>query len=232
MVSKPLDIGKKAFKTKETAEDYIRGIMDSAKSRGELPQEITDDEEISVLKALLDWHDQNQEKVGSGIEYFFVDYSAAHPDPDAEYIPKAGQVEILIKRTDQSEMDISALDLVEDYGIAPATIHKRRVKEALREIIDPRRRKLRDKAVIEGKVKDKDGVKTVTSFDQAKVVYRNPRWAELTEGFASEVGGWDAIELSEGKRTIQKGKRLKNAAVKDQWIDYWTKNAHPEVLPK
>ena len=64
------------------------------------------------------------------------------------------------------------------------------------------------------------------------MIYREPSWGELTAGFANAQGGWGEIKTAGGSGEVQIGYKLSDNQVRDDWIEYWIRNAHPLIVSK
>ena len=229
----PIALADEQFASKTEAIKYFQDIQNRACEVGNLPVTVSDEEQNNVIEALLETHEDYEGKIGPGVQHFFVDYTENNSDVDESYIPRHDAVEIRIMRVDGTAMDFSWRNLLRKYHADPEAVHKNLVKEALRAAIEPYRKQVRENAVSEGRViVDPHGVERITNYSQTKVIYRSPTWPTLTDGFASREGGWRAIELTEEDNTIYHGKRLDSPLVKNRWIGYWIKYAHPLVVAK
>ncbi|MEE8725870.1 MAG: DUF3223 domain-containing protein [Bifidobacterium crudilactis] len=230
---KPVNLNGRRFATKTEAKSFFRNIESQAKKSGNLPLRIVDEEQTHMLEALLNTHDDATEKIGSGLNYFFVDFVENHKDLNTSRNYKKGAVAIYIKRIDESDMDFGIPKLIDKYGKDPHRVQKAEVKLALREAIEPVRQKIREKTFEDkGEVTcPRTGI-TMTNFHQARVINESPSWEELTSGFVSTLGGWDEIELSVDSNNIQYGKRLSDNSVSQKWITYWNDHSDPIICAR
>ncbi|MFT8592412.1 MAG: DUF3223 domain-containing protein [Bifidobacterium sp.] len=231
--SKPVDLGEKHFATTTEAKTFFSEIVNEAKSQGTLPKVIADEEQNRILEALLDTKADALNKIGEGLDYFFVDYVIKHPDPIAKHPTRKDAVAIFIKRTDGDVMDFGIPGALDNYGKNPQLIQKAEVKAALRNAIEPDRQKLRQEAFEDAEevICPRTGFR-MTNFHQARVINVSPSWGDLTSDFVATVGGWDAIELSVDSDSIQHGKRLSDTSIELKWIEYWKKNSNPIICAR
>jgi hypothetical protein len=67
---------------------------------------------------------------------------------------------------------------------------------------------------------------------EADLIYRNPTWSEIIEGFVVTLGGWGKVETNSGFGEIAVGGRVTDPAVLTSWRDYWDANANPILVIK
>jgi len=88
----PIDIGDRHFDSKAAAEKYLRCII--GKYKGDI---VSDEADDAFLRAAVERHHNAREKVGPGIDFFFIDKG---PNHSRDYC-------IYIYRIDDSIIDIS-----------------------------------------------------------------------------------------------------------------------------
>ena len=71
----PVNLGRFTFPSKSAAEKTLRVLRD--KHMGGAP--IQDQDDIELLRAVVAAHPESAEKIGAGIDYFYVAISPEHP---------------------------------------------------------------------------------------------------------------------------------------------------------
>lgn len=218
-MAKSVHLPSKTFATRTAALQFCRNLHNSKYSPGET---ISDPEDIAVLRDLVSLHPRADEKIGSGIADFYVDYTSAGDRPHVRH----GVTGIWIRDTDGSSRDFSYTTAIQQ------PTEQAIVKEALRNEVATLREQLREAAFAQGPVLCPRTSITMHSWDEAQVVYETPDWATLTASFASSVGGWDQLETSAGDGSVQIGRTLRDRNLAELWIRYWQDNAHPLIVSK
>lgn len=207
------------FPTQKAALDYFRGILHWYKV-GEVVSDQTHDK---MLRELSDRHPDAVEKIGVGIREFFINKTEAgdyrHVSADAKGI--------WIRRIDDTIVDWSYQTAIKKPG------PRVNFKDALRLAVNDKRVAMRDAAFAAGTpVHCALTGALIPAKDQADVIYRNPNWGELVEGFVATLGGWGKVETNSGFGDIAVGGRLTDPAVHTKWLVYWEANARPIIVIK
>ncbi|MFK5256150.1 DUF3223 domain-containing protein [Propionibacterium freudenreichii] len=218
---KPVNLPSKQFPSRKAAKDWVR---DEIKDHYGLEEVVTDPLHVAVLFDLLDRDDDADEKVGAGVAEFFIRLTSLGQG-HIRYV-KSDARGIWIRRVDGSEDDWSYTSAIDQEGI------KSDVKDALRAVINDERLAFRDSAFNAGPVYcDRTG-KLIASLQDAEVRYKDPSWAQLTESFAKELGGWDKILLTAGEGRTQISGSLADAHQLQAWKSYWHQHARPILVAK
>lgn len=213
-------LGPRDFPSKTVAKDYIKVEILHAYNIGD---PITDHEHVAVLMDVLRMKENAAEKIGNGIDHFYVDHTSRfenYVSPDARTL--------VIHHTDPAEEDVDFgyTKVIDGGGQVVA------VKDALRhEALGERDAFKFSYFASGGTVYDMAG-EPMTSHDEAEVRYGSPSWGALTYDFVQEHGGWDAIETTSGEGEPQVGRRLADSRLRDDWIEYYRANADPELWKK
>lgn len=206
------------FPTQKAALEYFKGILHSY----DVGEVVSDPAHDKMLRELSDRHPDAVEKIGVGILEFFVNRTEAG---DYGYV-SADARGLWIRRIDQTIVDWSYQTAITKPG--------RRVnfKEALRVAVNDKRVAKRDAAFAAGPVRCAlTGVLISTKAD-ADVIYRDPTWNEIVEGFVATLGGWGNVDTNSGFGEIAVGGRVTDPAVLTSWIAYWDANANPVLVMK
>lgn len=217
-MAKAVELPSRSFPTQRAALEYFRGIL-YAYSVGEVVSDLMHD---TLLRELSDRHPDAVEKIGVGISEFFINRTEAgdfgHVSADARGI--------WIRRTDATVVDWSYQTAIKRPG------QRVNFKDALRLAINDERVFMRDAAFAAGPVRCAlTGVPIPTKGD-ADVIYRDPTWSEIVEGFVVTLGGWGKVETNSGFGEIAVGGRVTDPVVLNSWVDYWNANAHPILVIK
>ena len=220
-VAKPVDLPSMRFPTRKAAKAWVR---DNIKDHYGLEEVVTDPLHVAVLLDLLDRDDDAAEKIGDGVEEFFIRLTSLG-DGHIRYVARDARG-IWIRRVDGSVDDWSYTSAIDQEGIQSD------VKDALRAVINEDRLAFRDEAFAAGPVQcAKTGV-VINSLHDAEVRYADPSWAQLAAGFASTQGGWDQIALTAGGGNTQISGSLADPIQLKGWKDYWSQNARPIIVIK
>lgn len=218
-MAKPVDLPSKSFRTRAEAKAYCSDIHNKIYAVGDV---ITDPEHVAVLKDLVVRHPSADEKIGPGIDLFFIGLTSRG---DRKFV-RAGQTGIWIRDVEGGERDFSyntAIDQPDERAV---------VKEALRNAVADERVAFREREFQRGPVYcARTGVR-LASWDEAAVVYSDPTWAELTGRFVAMHGGWDAVETHTGYGGVQIGSQLVDDELREDWIAYWRMNSRPQLVAK
>lgn len=219
--SHPVELGSRTFPSKTVAKTYIRTEILHGYAIG-VP--ISNPEHIAVLLDALRRKENAAEKIGGGIDYFFVELTSRfrnYVQPDARTLA--------IRHTNPSEQDV-------DFGYESAIDDSTEVdhaKEALRYAVADLRDEFKFAQFAGGATPlGADGA-PISKHEDSEVRYENPDWGKLTADFADTVGGWAAIETHSGDgQGAQIGRRLISGYVQGQWRDYYSAYANPVLHRK
>lgn len=220
-IRKPVNLPSKQFPSRKAAKDWVR---DAIKDHYDLEESVTDPLHIAVLFDLLDRDDDATEKVGAGVAEFFIRLTS-RGQGHIRYVKRDARG-IWIRRVDGSEDDWSYTSAVDQEGI------KSDVKDALRAVINDERLAFRESAFSAGGVHCARTGVPIGSLQDAEVRYERPSWAQLTEGFAEDQGGWENIALTAGDGQTQISGSLADANQLQAWKSYWHENARPVIVAK
>lgn len=215
MASIPVILDSFQWKTRSSAEAAFRGILrDSGYAVGDT---VTDPVHQRMLTEVLERHPDFEEKVGVGVEDFFIGRTqnapGVHVGRDA--------VGIWIRRVDGSIIDFSYLSAIRQHSA------KSDAKEALRNEVDHRRLAFRDARFAEdcAPVSTLTGV-VIDNKNDAHVIYVNPTWAQLTFRFAEDEGGWASIPVAPATPAVAAiGSRLADRDQASRWLKFHAKHA-------
>ncbi|CAN5518213.1 hypothetical protein BH10ACT6_BH10ACT6_01510 [soil metagenome] len=217
-----VDLGSQSFHSKKTAKAYISVEI---LHKYDIGTPIDNPEHKAVLYDVLRRKENAAEKIGSGIDYFYVDYTSKFRE---EYVKPDART-IVIHHTSSAEPDV-------DFGYGRVIDGSSDVdysKEALRYAVAQRRDDFKFGHFLNGrKPLDSDG-NPIDSHEDSEVRYRDPDWGTLTADFAESQGGWEAIETHSGDGVEgQIGRRLINGEVEKRWLDYYDSHANPVLVRK
>ncbi|MCD2443070.1 DCL family protein [Agromyces sp. SYSU K20354] len=207
------------WSTRSSAEAAFRAILRD--SGYELNAPIDSPEHDQMLRELLERHPDHAEKIGGGVEFFYVGLTK---DGGRSYV-RSDARGIWIRRTDGSTVDFSYRTAIYAHS------HKSDVKEAMRGAVEGRRIEYRDRrfATSSPTVSDSSGLPFADEHE-ARVIYENPTWAQLTYAFAAREGGWDAIAVTSGDGRTAIGTAFRDADVMGRWRDFYDKLAQPLLV--
>jgi hypothetical protein len=175
-----------------------------------------------MLREVLDLHPDAAEKIGVGVEHFYVgltkDGDKFNVRPDA--------TGIWIKRTDGSEVDFSYRTCINNHT------DESDAKEGLRLAVEDRRLAYRASRIAAGTFHSDISGAGFASRDDASVYYDNPAWGQLTYRFAESEGGWDKILVHSGAGAVVIGSRLLDAGVETRWLAFWDTHARPQLATR
>lgn len=220
-VRKPVNLPSKQFPSRKAAKDWVR---DEIKDHYGLEEVVTDPLHVAVLFDLLDRDDDAADKVGAGVEEFFIRLTSLG-DGHIQYVKRDARG-VWIRRIDGSEDDWSYTSAVDQEGI------RSDVKDALRAVINEERLAFRESAFAIGQVKCARTGVVIGALQDAEIRYANPSWAKLTEDFAKDQGGWDQVLLTAGGGQTQISGSLADPSQLQAWKSYWHKHARPIIVAK
>jgi hypothetical protein len=212
----PFVIPSGRFKSRTAAKNYIR---DEILHAYPLRQPIPEGTHHQVLSEVLELHSDAAEKIGPGIDYFYVEETWRLLGK--ETVGK-NQRAIIVVRTDGTSRDWSYQHVIDSPTVAA------NVKSALAFALDDDRIRRRDEDFDSGKeifcalTGDR-----IEQKHQADTRHLSPTWSELTSGFAAEHGGWDAIETHSGNGFIFVGRDLEDVDLRNEWLRYYREHANP-----
>lgn len=206
------------FPTQKAALEYFNGILHAY----DIGEDISDTTHDTLLRELSDRHQDAAEKIGAGIETFFVNNTSAG---DYGFVSKTARG-IWIRRIDGTVVDWSYQTAIKNPG--PRT----NFKDALRLMVNDVRVDRRDAAFEAGPVHCALTGALIPSKGQADFIYRDPRWNDLVDGFVTTLGGWDKVETNSGFGKIAVGGRVSDPSVEKNWLKYWNSNASPILVSK
>ena len=213
----PVILPSFSWRSKKAALDDFRLLHSGGPYK--VYEQITDANHDLMLRELLDLHPDAEEKIGAGVNYFYVGKTS---DGD-KFNVRPNATGIWIRRVDGSEVDFSYRTCINDHSAESDA------KEGLRLAIDDLRRAYRAQRMRAGTfVSDLSGVAFV-GRDDAHVIYDNPSWGQLTHYFAQTEGGWDKVLVHSGSGAVQIGSHLMDQGVHDRWRAFYAKHARPAL---
>lgn len=216
-MAKPVHLTTFSWPTQGAAEEEFRGILRHPDYGPNA--EITNETHDLMLRELVDRHHDADEKIGAGIDHFYVgltkDGDRFNVRPDA--------IGFWIRRIDGTTADFSFLTAIRNHG------SKQNVKDAMRRSVDNDRMAYRAKRFADGPVICALSGATIHDRDQAAVIYTSPTWEQLTYRFAQTVGGWDAVEVHSGHGGVTVGTRFTEPEMEEQWLAFHDAHARRDV---
>jgi len=213
---KPVILDSFSWPSKKAAEDAYRRILrDSGYGTYDIISDPTHD---LMLRELVELHPQAVEKIGEGIDHFFIGKTS---DGDKFNVrPDAIGIWICRSDSERSRVDFSYRTAINE------NTPKSNAKEAMRAAVDERRRAYRATRFEAGSpvASDLSG-QPIADREHAVVIYMKPTWNQLTFRFAEREGGWDAIEVRSGGRAVQIGSALLHPDVEARWLAFWDDHA-------
>jgi hypothetical protein len=203
-VAIPFVIPSRTFNSRTAAKNYIRDEILHAYAVGDpIPQGT----HHTILSEVLDLHSDAAEKIGPGIDHFYVEKTWRLPGKEA--VGK-NQRAIIVVRTDGEQRDWSYHHVIDN----PTTAAN--VKSALAFALESGRLERRDTDFAVGRVTCAASGDLIEQKHQADTRHLDPTWHALTSAFVSNHGGWDAIETHSGDRELR-----------DAWLNYYAEHANP-----
>jgi hypothetical protein len=213
MSSNPIELGNFPFHNKDKAKVYIRTEIFRDYP---LRAQIDNPGYIALLDDVLRLKPNADDAEGVGIDYFFVALKSDFHDeaePDAKVIA--------IHRFDHSEDDLEYERVLDGSSEIVA------VKDALRREVTSLESEYRSGRFDGGREVSSDiDAEPIATPEDSEVRYGDPTWGQLTQGFASQMGGWNRISTHVGNGSSQIEQRLVDEAVREAWVDYHRANAH------
>lgn len=215
----PVELGPRTFPSKIVARDYVSTEILHGYAIG-VP--ITDPEHVGVLEAVVHRKLNAAEKIGGGIDYFYVAETRSFR-PEA----KAEDRCIAIHHLDATEPDVDCSYVKAIAGDEQVQF----VTDALREGARPLRDAFRASAFSSTPTFDFYGT-PLTTLHEAEVRYLSPSWGQLVLDFVQSEGGWSAVETTSGAGAPLIGRRLVDPDVLDRWHAFWRAHADPILVKK
>ncbi|MGV3733060.1 MAG: DCL family protein [Microcella sp.] len=213
----PVVLPSFAWSSKKAALDEFRSLHTGGPYG--VYDRIADARHDLMLREVLDLHPDAAEKIGPGVDHFFVGKTS---DGD-KFNVRPDATGIWIKRVDGSEVDFSYRTCINDNTAESDA------KEGLRIAIDDLRRAYRAQRIAAGTfVSDVSGA-SFASREDAYVIHDNPSWGQLTYHFAQSEGGWDKVLVHSGGGGVQIGSHLMDQGVLDRWLAFYSKHASPAL---
>lgn len=205
----PINLDSFAWPTKAAAEKAFQAILRSSGYSTYDP--ITDPIHDLMLGELLERHPDSAEKIGSGVDHFFIGKTS---DGD-KFNVSADAIGIWIRRTNGSKVDFSYLTAIRSHT------PKSDAKEGLRLAVDDTRMGYRAQRFKDGSPVASDLTsQPITDREQAHVIYLDPTWGQLTHRFAESEGGWKKILVHSGNGSVKIGSEILDPEVKARWIAF------------
>lgn len=181
---------------------------------------ITDPNHDQMLRELLDRHPDAAEKIGAGVDFFFIGLTA---DGD-KFNVRPDAKGIWIRRVDGSKVDFSYLTAIRKQS------PQADAKEGLRIAVDDRRLAYRAKRFAAGTpvVSDISGT-PIANREDGYVVHVSPTWGQLTHSFAMSEGGWTNVKVASGYGAVKIGSTLVDPAMETRWLAFYDKHANPII---
>lgn len=210
MVAKPVQFDTFSWPTKSAAMAEFSAVLNSYS----IGDRITDPDHERLLYEALDRHPHGAQKVGDGIDYFYV--GATSQDKAARVRKDAKG--FWIQRLDGSPEDFSYKSAID--GASP----KIDAKDALRQAVLLELQLYKaDRFAAGTAVSDLTGA-PLTDDETTWVIYLTPDWGQLTYRFAELHGGWTALAVDPG--TAQVGGRLADPALETEWLNFHASHAN------
>jgi hypothetical protein len=214
MSPKPVVLDSFSWPSQSAAEAAFRTILRD--SGYKLREPIDNPTHDLMLRELLDVHKDAIEKIGAGVDYFYVGLTS---DGDKVNV-KAEAIGIWIKRVDGSTEDFSFLTAIRKNS------QRSDAKQGLREAVEEQRRPYRAGRFRPGApvLSDLSG-DPIASEEEAHVIYLDPTWGQLTTAFANLEGGWDRLAVHSGRGNVKIGSELLEPGVKAKWVAFHDEHA-------
>ncbi|MDC0711476.1 DCL family protein [Stigmatella sp. ncwal1] len=212
----PFIVPSMSFKSRKAAKDYIR---DNILHAYPLRERIDQKKHHQLLSEVLELHSHADEKIGPGIDHFYVEETWRL---DGKEMVGRDKRAIMVVRKDQTNRDWSYTHVIDN----PTPMAN--VKSALASALEPERVRRRDEDFASGApIFCAVSSKLIPTKQQADTRHLDPTWHVLTERFVKQHGGWEAIETHSGKDKIYVGRDVEDTALRDEWLRYYAKEARP-----
>lgn len=212
----PFVTPSRIFRSRAAAKNYVRDeILHAYPLRTRIPAGA----HHQLLTEVLELHSDADEKIGPGIDHFYVEETWRLAGREAV---GRDQRAIIAVRTDGTERDWSYHHVIDQ----PTTAAN--VKSALAFALDTGRLARRDADFASGEpvICTLTG-EIIAQKHQADTRHLKPTWSEITAGFALEHGGWGAIETHSGNGSIFVGRDIEDVALREAWLSYYEEHANP-----
>jgi hypothetical protein len=212
----PFIVPSRSFPSRTAAKNAIR---DEILHAYPLRTRIDNEPHHQLLSEVLELHSDATEKIGSGIDHFYVEETWRLPGREAV---SRKQRAIIVARTDGTHEDWSYRHVIDEPTVMA------NVKSALAFSIEEGRLRRRDA--------DFGAGTTITCFltgeaidqkHQADTRHFSPTWHQITSDFVDQNRGWAAIETHSGHGKIFVGRDIEDVSLKEAWLAYYDSNAHP-----
>lgn len=208
-----VDLPSFSWPSKKAAFDDFRALH--AGGPYAVCERITDPTHDLMLREVLDLHPDASEKIGAGVDYFYVGLTS---DGD-KFNVRPDATGIWIKRVDGSDVDFSYRTCISNHT------EESDAKEGLRLAVEDRRLAYRQGRINEGTFVSDISGKAFAHRDDAHVIYDDPSWGQLTYRFAQGEGGWGHILVHSGHGGVLIGSHLMDAGVHERWLDFYDLHA-------
>jgi hypothetical protein len=172
-----------------------------------------------MLRELLDLHPDAAEKIGEGVDYFFVGRTR---DGD-KFNVRPEATGIWIRRMNGDEVDFSYITCINQH--TPESD----AKEGLRLAVEDRRLDYREARVENGTFASDISGAMFAEREDGYVIYEAPTWGQLTFRFAESEGGWDRILVHSGDGAVQIGSHLMDERVHARWLAFYDAHANRQL---
>lgn len=176
---------------------------------------IADPHHDLMLRELLDLHPDANEKIGDGVDHFFVGLTS---DGD-KFNVRPDATGIWIKRITGDKVDFSYNTCIDQH--TPESD----AKEGLRLAVEDRRLDYREARISNGSFASDISGATFAERQDGYVIYDEPSWGQLTFRFAESEGGWDQILVDSGNGGVQIGSHLMDEGVHTRWLAFYDTHA-------
>jgi len=212
----PFVVPSMEFRSKTAAKNYIR---DEILYSYELRTKIDNPAHHQLLSEVLELHEHAAEKMGSGIDHFYVEETWRLPGKAA--VARNLRAIIVVDSSGNSA-DWSYHHVIDSPSVAA------QVKSALHFAIDAERLRRRDMVFDSGTVvRCAVTGEVIEQKHQADTRHLDPTWGELTQTWVDGVGGWDAVPTHSGRGTIFVGRDVENADLRDSWLSHYLEYSRP-----
>lgn len=177
---------------------------------------ITDPTHDLMLRELLDLHPDAAEKIGGGVDHFFVGLTR---DGD-KFNVRPNATGIWIRRTNGDEVDFSYRTCINEH--TPESD----AKEGLRLAIEDRRLDYREARIDDETFASDISGAVFAEREDGHVIYESPTWGQLTYRFAESEGGWHRVLVHSGDGAVQIGSHLMDVGVHERWLAFYDEHAH------
>ena len=210
---KPVILDSFSWPTRAAAEEYFQTIL--RRSGYLLGDVISDVDHQQALLELLERHPDVEDKSRGGVKNFYI----GRTRDGGRVNVSADAIGIWIERQDGTKVDFSYITAIRQPS------QEVNVKEALRFAVADIRQMYRDARFAAGTAMSDLSGSPIESRELGHVIYLDPSWHELTEGFAAGEGGWDRIAISHGSGGIQIGGAVDSPDQLARWRDYHARSA-------